>query len=54
MRTQRTRADRRKAALEQTRQYTYENSKASRNGVEESVWEKDRQAFIKHLESIRV
>jgi hypothetical protein len=50
----RNRSERRLDAIERVKAYTFNNSKRKRLGSEdESAWEKDRVAFLKHLESIR-
>jgi len=50
--TLRTKAQRRVQAIAQAREYSYENSKASRTGVSEEKWREEHNARIAHLESI--
>ena len=53
MKAQRSKAQRRAAALEQAKGYTYANSKAKRNGVSEEKWAAENAARIEQLESIK-
>lgn len=50
--TLRTKAQRRTQALEQSKSYTFDNSKAKRKGLTREQWEQAHDARIKHLASI--
>ena len=49
----RTKSQRRTQAVAQAREYTFENSKAARNGVDQEKWQEQHNARVKHMESIR-
>ena len=48
-----SKAQKRKEALERAEKATYGNSKAKRNGVSKEQWTENNQAHIEHLEAIK-